>query len=201
MAEESLKDRLVRTGLEELNQHGVKNFSVRRVAAACGVSCAAPYKHFRNKDEFLAAVIDYANQLWEMQIKKVRQDAGSEGQVSTLRRQILEICRSYIRFLTDNPYVRSVKMMKDKGLETEYHKLKVSITKETQSLIERYRKMAGIPEHAAKMKMFVGWAIVYGATVMLDNGEMPDTPESLNEVIALIDREFDLPWEPENASV
>ena len=42
------RDRLIQAGLEELNQYGVQHFSTRRVAKVCGVSCAAPYKHFKD---------------------------------------------------------------------------------------------------------------------------------------------------------
>ena len=37
---------LIQAGVEEINRHGVTEFSVRRIAQICGVSCGAPYKHF-----------------------------------------------------------------------------------------------------------------------------------------------------------
>lgn len=43
----STRETLILAGLEELNEYGVQHFSTRRVAKACGVSCAAPYKHLR----------------------------------------------------------------------------------------------------------------------------------------------------------
>ena len=42
----STRDQLIQAGLEELTEHGIQNFSTRRVAKKCGISCAAPYKHF-----------------------------------------------------------------------------------------------------------------------------------------------------------
>ena len=54
---------LILAGIDEINAHGVAAFSVRRVAQACHVSCAAPYKHFRDKREFIAAIIDHVNEL------------------------------------------------------------------------------------------------------------------------------------------
>ena len=35
---------LIQAGVEEINRHGVTEFSVRRIAQICGVSCGAPYK-------------------------------------------------------------------------------------------------------------------------------------------------------------
>ena len=47
------KSALIRAGLKELRENGYNNFSIRRVAADCGISCAAPYRHFKNKGEFV----------------------------------------------------------------------------------------------------------------------------------------------------
>ena len=38
---------------------------MRRVAAACGASCAAPYKHFKNKYEFVKEIISYVEDKWD----------------------------------------------------------------------------------------------------------------------------------------
>ena len=43
-----LKEKLLTAGIDEILIHGMGDFSLRRVAAACGASCAAPYKHFKN---------------------------------------------------------------------------------------------------------------------------------------------------------
>ena len=48
-----LKEKLLTAGIDEIMTHGMGDFSLRRVAAACGASCAAPYKHFKNKEEFI----------------------------------------------------------------------------------------------------------------------------------------------------
>ena len=61
----ALKEKLLAAGIDEIALHGVSGFSLRRVAAACGASCAAPYKHFKNKEEFISAVIAFANEKWE----------------------------------------------------------------------------------------------------------------------------------------
>jgi AcrR family transcriptional regulator len=52
------REQLIRAGLQELNEYGIQNFSTRRVAKRCGVSCATPYKHFKDTQEFIAAILD-----------------------------------------------------------------------------------------------------------------------------------------------
>ena len=57
-----LRRRLILAAIDEIEEVGFERFSVRRVAAACGASCAAPYKHFKNRQELVVAILDYISQ-------------------------------------------------------------------------------------------------------------------------------------------
>lgn len=59
-----LKEKLLTAGIDEILTHGMGDFSLRRVAASCGASCAAPYKHFKNKEEFIRATIAFIEEKW-----------------------------------------------------------------------------------------------------------------------------------------
>ena len=48
-----LRNALIETGIQLVSTEGVNAFSLRKVAAACGVSHAAPYSHFQNKENSL----------------------------------------------------------------------------------------------------------------------------------------------------
>ena len=52
----NLRNALIETGIQLVSTEGVNAFSLRKVAAACGVSHAAPYSHFQNKEELLEAM-------------------------------------------------------------------------------------------------------------------------------------------------
>lgn len=185
---QSVRNRLVKIGLAELNTTGPKDFSVRRVAAQCGVSCAAPYKHFQNKSEFLAAIIKYANEQWTYRQQRIMRST-----TSSTREKLVLICKDYIKFLVENPYLRSLLMTKDESFDSEYIELKRSISGTTQRLVEKYAADHNISDEIAQIKLFVCRSIIYGAALMIDNGELPNTPEVLDEVVGVIDREFDLP--------
>lgn len=47
------KLRLITAGMEFIQKNGVENLSLREIAKQCGVTHAGPYKHFKNKDDFL----------------------------------------------------------------------------------------------------------------------------------------------------
>ena len=51
-----LRNALIETGIQIVGTEGVNAFSLRKVAAACGVSHAAPYSHFQSKEQLLEAM-------------------------------------------------------------------------------------------------------------------------------------------------
>src|SRR3984957_20010888 len=52
----NLKEALVRAALELIAQKGPAGFTFAEAARWAGVSPAAPYRHFRDRDELLASV-------------------------------------------------------------------------------------------------------------------------------------------------
>jgi AcrR family transcriptional regulator len=52
----SLRPALIAAALRELARHGLEELSLRRVAQRAGVSPAAVYRHFRDRDDLLVAV-------------------------------------------------------------------------------------------------------------------------------------------------
>ena len=64
--EDSVRERLILAGLGELLDHGTTDFSLRRVAIAAQVSCAAPYRHFKDKDELIRAIIAHIREDWTL---------------------------------------------------------------------------------------------------------------------------------------
>ncbi|MCL2198317.1 MAG: TetR/AcrR family transcriptional regulator [Defluviitaleaceae bacterium] len=51
-----LRTAMIEKGIEMINEQGINTLSLRQLAAACGVSHAAPYSHFANKDDLLSAI-------------------------------------------------------------------------------------------------------------------------------------------------
>jgi AcrR family transcriptional regulator len=53
-----LRSTLLRASLELIREVGIRGFTLREVARRAGVSHAAPYRHFRDKAELLAAIAE-----------------------------------------------------------------------------------------------------------------------------------------------
>ena len=51
-----LKNALIKAGIEILSKEGVSGLSLRKAARQAGVSHAAPYAHFADKQTLIAAI-------------------------------------------------------------------------------------------------------------------------------------------------
>lgn len=183
-----LREKLLQAGVEELHQHGFDNFSVRRIAAKCGVSCAAPYKHFADKHAFITAIFEHVNEQWLIIEAQVLADCAD-----SIREKLLAICIAYIRFLVENPQFRSIVMMAGDGFHESFRVQRCKLTDKTTELVEQYAAAISITPEARHRKLYVARSLIYGAALLFDNGDMPMTEENLQMVRNCIDREFDLP--------
>ena len=183
-----VKERLLLAGIDEIEKNGVQNFSIRHVAAACGVSCAAPYKHFADKNEFVLAIIRYINEEWQHEQQRIQERFAGDT-----RRQLVETSVAYVRFLRDNPHYRSIIMLRDDSLPPEQAGVKSRMSAGTRALVTRYCSEVNMPKDVEIRKTFVVRSLIYGAALMLDNGELENRRESFDFIAAAIDREFSLP--------
>lgn len=185
--EMGIRERLLLAGIDDISKNGVQEFSVRRVAGACGVSCAAPYKHFADKPAFLAAIVDYIDSLW-----KARKETVLKKYPTGSRRQLAEVSLEYVRFLVENPHFRSIIMGKDDEFDLRRGRAKGQVSGLTQSLIEDYCRSTGMPERTKRLKFYVVRSLIFGAAFMFDSGELEYNEENMSLVAYAIEREFDL---------
>ena len=179
---------LIQAGIEEINRHGVAGLSMRRIAQRCGVSCGAPYKHFGDRNEFIAAIIEHVNGQWHTRQAKIL-----EAWAGDTRRQIVEISTEYVRFLAENPHLRAILTLKDEGFDNVYHNIRGQMSSPTQQLIDRYCQEHHLDEEVRRRKVYVIRALIFGASIQFDNGELPYNEQSMQIVHDSIARELALP--------
>lgn len=179
---------LLLAGIEDIEKYGFQNMSMRRIAAACGVSCAAPYKHYKNKNEFLIAIINYVNGKW----KEIQEKLFAENKNATTRQMLIKISVTYIRFLLDHPNFRSIILMKDASMSPEQLRAKMRLSDYSSSYVEKYCNEVGMAPEDKKRKLFVVRSIIYGAALLMDSGELDKNDVDLDMVEKMIDREFDI---------
>ena len=184
----NMREVLLLAGITEINTHGVTGFSIRRVATACGVSCAAPYKHFKDKKEFIASIIEFVNEEWRQ-----RQEEIIAACDSSLRLQLVEVCCGYIHFLMEKPYFRSILMLKDDEFDNLYHRPRGALSSRSQQMQQEIFASYGWTAEVFQRKLHIIRGLLFGTMFMLDTGELEYNHDTLANFRYAIDREFDLP--------
>ena len=182
-----MREVLLLAGISEINAHGVTGFSIRRVASACNVSCAAPYKHFKDKREFIASIIEFVNEQWAQ-----RQQEILAGCSDSLREQIVEVCCGYVAFLMEKPYFRSILMLKDEEFDNLYHKKRGEMSSLSQKMQLDFFHASGYAPEVFRRKFHLVRAMIFGTIFMMDTGELTYNQETMDNFRTCIDREFDL---------
>ena len=182
---ESLRERLIIAGTDEISRYGIANFSLRRVATACNTSCAAPYKHFKNKDEFIIEIIRYINRQWELLRDQVKILFEND-----LQTQLVELCVAYIRFWIANPNYRSILSASDGILDADSN-INVVESVSIENLIRKYfEEIGAVSEEETECRIVAVKAITYGLTTMLEHGELQNTPQTFDYVRKIYAKEL-----------
>lgn len=170
---DNMKKRLIIAGIAEIEEHGLSQCSLRRVATKCDVSCAAPYKHFKNKNDFILSIIRYIAQQWKMLEKTIVSAYSSDKE-----KQITEVAAAYIRFWIANPNFRSILLMNPRQMDDEQKKARADIDKNLTSMIYEYKKS----EKDAKKTVFEVRSLIYGALIMLEYDELENSEQTIEQI-------------------
>jgi len=184
---DDLRHALIIAGITEVETHGLADFSLRRVASECGVSCAAPYRHFKSKSELILAIIEYINEQWSFLERQIL-----EVYAADTKKMLIELCVANIRFWIANPNFRSIMMMDDRGLDTLQLRERSRISDETKSLISEYCQSLALSKEKTESVSFSVRSILYGATQMLGSGELQNTPENIEMIRNCLDNALSL---------
>ena len=186
-ARKTIKEKLILAGIDEIGNCGVANFSLRQVAVACNVSCATPYNYFKNKEGFVVEIIQYIKHQWSLlktEINKLYKN--DEKQL------LIELCVFYIKFLVGNPNYRSIIMLDSVEVDDESYTDIESARNFIELELEHYMKINNVSAREARRKSFVIRAIVFEATLLLERGDLENTPENFNFIRYCIAKELAL---------
>lgn len=92
-----LRTAMIEKGIELINKDGMTALSLRKVAAGCGVSHAAPYSHFASKEELIAAIQNHITE----QFMDVLEEAVTKNSESP--EGLFHMGCAYVLFFVRNP--------------------------------------------------------------------------------------------------
>ena len=163
-----LKEMLIKNGIKLLKESGCAGFSMRKLSAMCNVSHAAPYKHFKSKEEIIDAVMKYVLQELENALVDVAEKYKDNPQQLTI-----ELGKQYVKFMIDNPDYLKVLflsdfetkiMIKDGNIESEFTAFNIFKVNAIRAF-----KMCGIREDEYSRNIIAMWAMVHGIAIMIAN--------------------------------
>jgi AcrR family transcriptional regulator len=169
-----LRRAIVRAALEILRETQSLEFSLRELARRAGVSHNAPYKHFADKRELLAAVSAAG---FEMLTKRMASDIA--GRVDA-REQLFAMLRAYIAHGVENPALYS--LMFGGYLSGPDHgrpAIELAEAEKTKHLLAGVIVAGGlgraIPHTSRNERKIAGailacWSLVHGLTLLLAEG-------------------------------
>ena len=160
--QDNARSRLLFSGLKELEKHGVSDFSLRRVAQDAGLSCAAPYRHFKDKDELIGEVIKFVVDGWTL----------LSGQIGAIfaddeKALITELAVAGLRFWIANGNFRTVIMVTatlGEGERGPMHEFDRPIAE----AVAAYAQKKGLSD--SDRLTFKLLSMIYGAVILVDGG-------------------------------
>jgi len=179
-----LKNALIKAGVEILAKDGVSGLSLRKVATKAGVSHAAPYSHFADKQALIAALsTEGFRQLYE------RISSVSEKNKTKPSRQLNEVAWAYVQFAMDDRDRFKVMFSGVLEKEKEYPEF-VAESQRNFQLVRRIveaNQVAGVLSSGpADLVTLSAWGIVHGFIMLLLEGQIPHMvleQKSLRELV------------------
>lgn len=122
------KEQTVKAALDIIGAKGVQGLTTARIAKNVGISEANIYRHFKNKDAILMAVIDSIDNTLTNNLKAVRKE-----DITSLKK-MERILRLHLSYINDNKGIPRV-VFSSEILFTK------GIRKKLSSFVDRYLKM------------------------------------------------------------
>ena len=163
-----LKNAMIKAGADILSREGVSALTLRKVAQKAGVSHAAPYAHFTDKQALIAAISTEGYKKLYEQIAQVAEQYRSDP-----LRRFVEASWAYVQFALDEPDHFKVTLSGMIEKEQDYPAF-VETAKQTFSLVVEIVaqcQQAGILRKGAPDLTAVSvWALIHGfVTLLLEN--------------------------------
>jgi AcrR family transcriptional regulator len=160
----SLRPALLAAARTLLERKGAEGLSLRELARRAGVSPNAPYRHFHNKTDLLAAIAEAG----------FRELAGRFGQC----RDFAAMGGAYVDFATENPNLLRLMFGKPLGTAAAYPGLaeasQVCFTMLLEGAAQTVKLPAGHPD--SFRFALASWSLVHGFATLRNDGALAHLP-------------------------
>ena len=160
-----LRASLIAAGLDILETQGIDHLSLRAAARATGVSQAAPYSHFDDKDALLAAIAETGFQKLALQMAE---DANG---LRPTRERVESLATSYIRFARENTPLFRLMFGRELSDMKKYPTLAMTAGK-SYALISAALAARKTQEIDTRFLTVTIWSLCHGLAGLLIDGKL-----------------------------
>ncbi len=178
-----LRNALIQAGLELLAEGGMQELDLRKVARQAGVSHAAPYRHFADKQALIAAINEEGFHLLAERIRSTLREVSDEPV-----EQLLGVALTYVRFAKENPWLMR-EMFSGITIEREtfesLHTASKSVYRLYAEVIRRGQGRGKIVDGDPTALAGVLWSVLHGLAMLIIENQMrpyADGPEGTERV-------------------
>ena len=180
-----LRSALIEAALEILTRDGMEGLSLRVLARATGVTQAAPYSHFRDKDDLLAAVAETGFQRLALQMAEE-----ATGQPNVQAR-IERLMGTYIRFAVANKSLFQLMFSRELSVMKDYPTLAMTAGK-SYSLISATLAQRGVPAEETRFLTVSIWSLCHGLTTLIVDDKIKLEQFGTGDIDTFVRRTVDL---------
>lgn len=185
----NLREALIRAALALIAEKGPSGFTFAEAARSAGVSPAAPYRHFRDRDELMADVARRGFERFEAEL-----GTACNGGLPDPLRAFENLGRAYLAFARNEPAYYSAMFEAGLPLDTDPGLLQASerafaVLRAASEVLAARMPKDGRPP-SLMMALHI-WALSHGVASLFGRGDgarrkLPMSPEELLEAGVLI---------------
>ena len=178
-----LRNALIQAGLELLAEGGARELDLRKVARRAGVSHAAPYRHFADKQALIAAIDEEGFHWLAERIQATLREVPDEP-----FEQLLGVALAYVHFAQEHPWLMR-EMFSGLTIEREsfasLHAASKTVYQLYIEVIRRGQEKGKIVEGDPAALAGVLWSVLHGLAMLIIEQQMrpyADGPEGSERV-------------------
>ncbi|ETR78398.1 TetR family transcriptional regulator [Afipia sp. P52-10] len=186
----NLKEALLQAALDLIAEKGPAGFTFAEAARSAGVSPAAPYRHFRDRDELLSSIAQRGFEQFEALLSAAWDDGRPDTPTAFER-----LGKAYLKFARDEP--ASYSAMFESGLPIDNYPALNAASERAFTVIraaaERLAALTppGVSRPPAMMMALHIWSLSHGIASLFARGDgarrkLPMSPDDLLEAGVLI---------------
>lgn len=173
-----LRRALVESALEALAEGGTEALGLRELARRVGVSAAAPYRHFKDRQALIQAVAAAGFQRFDAAIDAARQAAPSDEQFAAM-------AEAYVQFALDHPRLYRLMFSSELGRFEDPELKRAADAAYAGLAVAAAKEDPEAPGEAA----IASWAFVHGLSLLLlDRQLLNVSPENAAPLVRALTR-------------